>query len=138
MAAHSYLGDVNAPPFPDGLAWLNTSRPVTMAELRRKIVVLDFWTSGCINCMDMFPQLRRLRRDFPNETAVIGVHSGKFAAEKETETIRRANQRFGIEHPVVNDREMRIWQSYIVRAWPTLVFVDPRGKVSGQHAGELP
>lgn len=138
MAVHSYLGDVNAPAFPAGLDWLNTARPVTMAELRGKIVVLDFWTSGCINCMHMFPQLRKLKREFPNEIAVIGVHTGKFTAERETETIRRAILRFGIEYPVVNDRDRRVWQSFVVRAWPTLVFVDPRGKVSGQRAGELP
>lgn len=88
--------------------------------------------------MHTFPQLRKLERRFPNEVAVIGVHAAKFPSEKETATIRWAMLRHDIEHPVVNDRDFRIWQSYAVRAWPTLVFIDPIGKVIGAHAGELP
>src|SRR5262245_4578766 len=88
--------------------------------------------------MHTFPQLRKLEQHFPQEVVVIGVHAAKFPSEKETDTIRWAMLRFGIEHPVVNDRDFRIWNSYTVRAWPTLMFIDPNGKVIGQHAGELP
>lgn len=88
--------------------------------------------------MHLFPQLRKLERRFPDEVAVIGVHAAKFHSERETDVIRYATLRYGIEHPVVNDRDFWIWQNYGVRAWPTLVFIDPRGKVIGHHSGELP
>jgi sugar lactone lactonase YvrE len=84
----------------------------------------------------MFPQLRKLERKYPNEVVVVGVHSPKFPAERETENLRAAVMRYGIEHPVVNDRDFRIWQEYTGRAWPTLFFVDPTGKVIGRHEGE--
>src|SRR5579875_82320 len=87
--------------------------------------------------MHIFPQLRKAERKYPNELVVIGVHSPKFPAERETENLRAAVLRYGIEHPVVNDRDFRIWQSYAGRAWPTLVFIDPEGKVIGRHEGEI-
>jgi len=87
--------------------------------------------------MHIFPQLRKVERKHPNEVAVVGVHSPKFPAERETANLRAAVMRYGIEHPVVNDRDFRVWQSYAGRAWPTLFFVDPRGRVIGKHEGEI-
>ena len=81
--------------------------------------------------------MRELEKRFPNELAIIGVHSGKFIAERETERIRHASQRLGVAHPVVNDRQFRVWRSYAVRAWPTIVVLDSRGYVVGMHAGEF-
>lgn len=81
--------------------------------------------------------MRRLREQFPNELVVIGVHSAKFPNEQITENIRQAAQRHGIEHPVVNDAGMKIWNAYAVRAWPTLVLVDPRGRIAGEVSGEI-
>lgn len=69
---------------------------------------------------------------------VVGVHSPKFLAERETEGLRQAILRLSVGHPVVNDREFRVWQAYAVRAWPTLMFIDPRGRVLGKHEGEFP
>jgi NHL repeat len=87
--------------------------------------------------MHLFPQLRKVERKYPNEVVVIGVHSPKFPAERETANLRAAVMRYGIEHPVVNDRDFRIWQEYAGRAWPTLYFVDPEGRVIGRHEGEI-
>jgi DNA-binding beta-propeller fold protein YncE len=81
--------------------------------------------------------LRKLSEQFPNELVVIGVHSGKFPTEHHTESIRQAVMRFGIDHPVVNDAEFKIWNSYTVNAWPTLVLIDPRGRIAGEQAGEI-
>jgi DNA-binding beta-propeller fold protein YncE len=83
------------------------------------------------------PQLRRLERKYAQEVIVIGVHSAKFPAEKETEAVRQAVRRHGVEHAVVNDRDFRIWQEYAVHAWPTLMFIDPHGNVMGRHEGEF-
>ncbi|HEU4630400.1 MAG TPA: alkyl hydroperoxide reductase, partial [Gemmatimonadaceae bacterium] len=81
--------------------------------------------------------MRELERRFPAELAVVGVHSGKYAAERVTARIREASLRLGVEHAVVNDRQFRVWRAYAVRAWPTLVVLDARGYAVGQHAGEL-
>ncbi len=129
-------GAVDAPEFPSGLNWLNTDRSLTIRQLRGKIVLLDFWTYCCINCMHVLEDLRRLESKYPSELVVIGVHSAKFDAEKNTESIRDAILRYGIEHPVVNDSEMQVWQSYGVRAWPSFMLIDPLGKVFGTHSGE--
>ncbi len=129
-------GTVHAPDFPAGLEWLNTSQPLSIQQLRGKIVLLDFWTYCCINCMHVLPDLHKLEHKYGNELVVIGVHSAKFDAERQTENIRQAVLRYEIEHPVVNDHQMRVWQEYAVRAWPTLILIDPHGKVIGSHSGE--
>jgi thiol-disulfide isomerase/thioredoxin/sugar lactone lactonase YvrE len=127
---------VRAPELEGGRGWLNTDAPVSLAALRGKVVLLDFWTYGCVNCMHVIPDLKRLEEKYARQLVVIGVHSAKFDNEKETENIRRIVLRYGIEHPVVNDADFRIWQSYAVRAWPTLVLIDPAGYVVGQASGE--
>lgn len=127
---------VRAPEFPNGMEWLNTQQPVTLASLRGKVVVVDFWTYCCINCMHVLPDLKKLEHKYPQELVVIGVHSAKFDTEKETENIRQAILRYEIEHPVVNDNQMRIWEQWGVHAWPTVFLIDPEGKVVGYTSGE--
>jgi hypothetical protein len=85
----------------------------------------------------VLPQLRELESRFPTGLAVVGVHSGKYVAERETPRIRDASIRLGATHPIVNDRQFRLWRAYAVRAWPTLVAIDPRGYVVGMQAGEF-
>src|SRR5690349_10084480 len=131
-----YEGKVNAPDFPEGLQWLNSDHPISIRQLRGKIVLLDFWTYCCINCMHIIPQLKKLEKKYPNELVVIGVHTAKFTTEKETDNIRQAILRYEIEHPVVNDKDQRVWSEYAVRAWPTLMLIDPAGKVVGRLEGE--
>ncbi len=87
--------------------------------------------------MHVLPQLRRLEEKYPNELAVVGVHSGKFHAERSTANIRQAVLRLEIEHPVVNDRAFRVWRSYEVSAWPTLALIDPLGHYVDSHSGEI-
>ena len=128
---------VHAPSLKGGLAWFNTDRPLRFdQELRGHVVLLDFWTYCCINCMHVILDLKKLEAKYPNELAVIGVHSAKFANEKETGNIRNAILRYGIEHPVVNDADFNIWRAYGTRAWPSLVILDPEGQVIGALSGE--
>jgi len=129
-------GHVRAPDFPQGLEWLNTDKPLTLEGLRGKMVLLDFWTYCCINCMHVLPDLKKLEEKYPQELVVIGVHSGKFEAEKDPERIRQAILRYEITHPVVNDAEYQVWNSYSVRSWPTLVLINPNGRVIGAESGE--
>jgi DNA-binding beta-propeller fold protein YncE len=127
---------VNAPEFPEGLDWLNTDRPLKLSELRGKVVLLDFWTYCCINCMHIIPDLKRLEAKYGSSLVVIGVHSAKFTTEQGTYNIRQAILRYGIEHPVVNDRDFRVWREYTANAWPTVVLIDTRGKIVGKESGE--
>lgn len=119
-----------------GAGWLNTSGEISLNDLRGKVVLVDFWTYCCINCMHILPDLKYLEHKYPKELVVIGVHSAKFDNEKETENIRRAALRYEIEHPIVNDAEMKIWRAFGVRAWPTLVMLDPEGYYCGFISGE--
>lgn len=136
MRERSTAGTIRAPEFPSGLEWLNTERPLTLAQLRGKFVILDFWTYGCINCMHILPDLQRLEAEYSRELVVIGVHSAKFTNEGQTSNIRQIILRYGIHHPVVNDRDFAVWEAWAVHAWPTLMLVDPAGYVVGMHRGE--
>ncbi len=119
-----------------GTAWLNTDQPIDLKDLKGKIVVLDFWTYCCINCMHVLPDLKFLEEKYPNQLVVIGVHSAKFDNEKVSESIRDAIMRYEIKHPVVNDSEMVIWRKFGTQAWPTLALIDPEGNYCGSQSGE--
>lgn len=128
---------VRAPELPRDARWFNTERPVQLSELRGKVVLLDFWTYCCINCMHILPELAKLESKYRNELVVVGVHSAKFAEEGDPARIREAILRYGIEHPVVADTGMRVWNQYAVHAWPTIVLIDPRGQVVFHRGGEI-
>lgn len=119
-----------------GLTWFNVGAPLSLKDLRGRIVILDFWTYCCINCVHVLPTLRRIEETYPRQVAVIGVHSPKFAAERDPAAVEQAIARYGIRHPVVHDPYMTLWDEYAVRAWPTLVLICPKGKVIGQLSGE--
>ncbi len=129
-------GPIAAPELAGAVDWLNVSAPITMAQLRGKVVILDFWTYGCVNCMHILRDLKTLEQRFPDELVVIGVHSPKFANEKVTENLRRILVRYEIEHPVANDANHAIWRAYGVQAWPTRVIIDPAGNLVGTAMGE--
>jgi sugar lactone lactonase YvrE/thioredoxin-related protein len=134
--ANPYPGHGPAPSLEGGAGWLNTAGDIRLKDLRGKIVLLDFWTYCCINCMHVLPDLAYLEKKFDKEIVVIGVHSAKFDNEKETENIRGAILRYEIAHPVVNDSNMTIWRKFRVSSWPTLVVIDPEGNYVGQISGE--
>lgn len=119
-----------------GSEWLNTSRPIDLAELKGKVVLLDFWTYCCINCMHVLPDLKYLEEKYGDQLVVIGVHSAKFDNEKDSKNIRDAIMRYEIQHPVVNDSDMLIWRKFGTRAWPTVSLVDPEGNYCGSQSGE--
>jgi thiol-disulfide isomerase/thioredoxin len=127
---------IRAPELTGDRGWLNTDKPLSLAALKGKVVLLDFWTYGCINCMHIIPDLKRLEKKYPNELVVIGVHSAKFDNEKDTENIRRIILRYEIEHPIVNDADFNIWRAYAVNAWPTRYLIDPAGYIIGRLSGE--
>lgn len=127
---------VRAPELPQNQPWLNTDHPLSIQQLKGRVVILDFWTYCCINCLHVLPKLKYLEQKYKDSLTIIGVHSAKFDNEKETENIRQAILRYDIEHPVVVDSGFKVWQEYAVRAWPTLMVIDPKGYVIGYVSGE--
>ncbi|XP_053407763.1 NHL repeat-containing protein 2-like [Mercenaria mercenaria] len=127
------------PDFPDGLEWLNVSEPLFLKNhLKGKIVVLDFFTYCCVNCMHILPDLEALESTFSvsDGVAVIGVHSAKFENEKVSANILSAILRYNIHHPVVNDHAATLWSKLQIACWPTLVIVGPSGQFLYQLVGE--
>jgi len=109
---------------------------MTLADLRSKIVILDFWTSCCINCLHVLDELRPLEQKYADVLVVVGVHSPKFAHERDPDALAAAVERYGVAHPVLDDPELRTWDRYTAKAWPTLSVVDPQGYLVATMAGE--
>jgi thiol-disulfide isomerase/thioredoxin len=129
------LAQENTPSLRGGIGWIN-SGPIALSELRGKIVLLDFWTFCCINCHHVLPDLAKLEEKYKNELVVIGVHSAKFDAERDTENIRRKVAEYRIKHPVINDANMTLWNRFRVNSWPTIVLIDAKGNYQGAVSGE--
>lgn len=120
----------------EGTAWLNTDKPLTWKDLKGKVVLLDFWTLCCINCIHVMPDLAKLEAKYPNQLVVIGIHSPKFDNEKDTASIRKAVLRYELAHPVLNDSDRKTWDAFGINSWPSLVLIDPEGRPVGKVSGE--
>jgi DNA-binding beta-propeller fold protein YncE len=128
---------IKGPELPVKYPWLNVSRPIHPDELRGKIVLLDFWTYCCINCLHNLPDLNYLEAKYEDQPfVVIGVHSAKFDNEREVENIRQAILRYEINHPVIVDQRFALWKAYAIHAWPTLILLDPDGNIEAAFSGE--
>ncbi|WP_329582440.1 NHL domain-containing thioredoxin family protein [Kitasatospora sp. NBC_01250] len=128
---------VRAPELIGAGGWLNTGgKDLTLADLRGKIVIADFWTFCCINCLHVLDELRELEEKHRDTVVIVGVHSPKFVHEADHQAVVDAVARYEVEHPVLDDPQLATWKQYAVRAWPTLVVIDPEGYVVAQHAGE--
>ncbi len=128
---------VRAPELTGKGGWINTGgRDLKLADFRGRTLILDFWTFCCINCLHVLDELRELEEKHRDTVVVVGVHSPKFVHEAEHRAVVDAVERYGVEHPVLDDPELATWKQYAVRAWPTLVVIDPEGYVVAQHAGE--
>ncbi|XP_005804451.1 NHL repeat-containing protein 2 [Xiphophorus maculatus] len=131
--------DLKIPDFQPGLEWLNTTEPLSLSkELAGKVVLLDFFTYCCINCMHILPDLHQLekRHSVEDGLVIIGVHSAKFPNEKVLDNIQNAVLRYDICHPVVNDNEATLWHELEVSCWPTLLLLGPRGNLLFSLVGE--
>ena len=132
MAPHAR---VRAPELVGRGGWINTAGNVA-PDLTGKIVLLDFWTFCCANCLHVLDELRELEAEFADVLVTVGVHSPKFAHEADHEALIAACERYGVHHAVLDDPELTTWKAYAVRAWPTLTVVDPAGYVAAQMSGE--
>ncbi|MCM3265943.1 MULTISPECIES: NHL domain-containing thioredoxin family protein [Streptomyces] len=128
---------VRAPELVGKGGWINTGgKNLTLADVRGRVLIVDFWTFCCINCLHVLDELRELEAKHRDTLVIIGVHSPKFVHEAEHQAVVDAVERYGVEHPVLDDPELATWKQYAVRAWPTLVVIDPEGYIVAQHAGE--
>lgn len=120
-----------------GRGWLNTGgTDLTLEHLRGKVVVLDFWTFCCVNCLHVLDELRPLETTWEQEAVVVGVHSPKFEFEKDPEALAANVARYEVTHPVLDDPELRTWSEYGARAWPTIVVLDTHGRIAATLSGE--
>jgi thiol-disulfide isomerase/thioredoxin len=125
-----------APEFAGVDNWLNSS-PLTMKELRGKVVLIDFWTYSCINCLRTLPYVNKWYDTYKDKGfVVIGIHTPEFAFERVTKNVQTAIQRFGIKYPVAQDNEYKMWQAYDNHYWPADFLVDQKGKIVSVHFGE--
>jgi thiol-disulfide isomerase/thioredoxin len=128
---------IKAPEFPSDFDWINTKEPLSLEKLRGHIIVLDFWTYCCINCMHILPVLAELEKKYEDKPVIfIGIHSAKFFNEKDRENIEQAVMRYEISHPVLVDNEMTVWKKFGVSGWPTIIIVDPNGTLVYRQSGE--
>jgi thiol-disulfide isomerase/thioredoxin len=128
---------VRAPELVGRGGWINTGgRTLSLAELRGRCVLVDFWTSCCANCLHVLDELRPLEERYADVLVVVGVHSPKFEHEREHEAVLAAVERYGVHHPVLDDPDLVTWGEYAARAWPTLALVDPEGYLVASMAGE--
>ncbi|MGH3861504.1 NHL domain-containing thioredoxin family protein [Actinokineospora sp.] len=120
-----------------GRGWLNTGgRTLHLGDFRGKVLLLDFWTFCCVNCLHVLDELRPLEAEFADVLVTVGVHSPKFVHEADEDALVAAVERYGVHHPVLDDPDLTTWQAYAVKAWPTLVVIDPDGYVVHVAAGE--
>jgi thiol-disulfide isomerase/thioredoxin len=125
-----------APEFPEGLTWLN-GKPLKMADLRGKVVLIDFWTYSCINCQRTLPHVTRWDKAYREKgLVIIGVHTPEFAFEKIEENVQAAIAEAGIEYPVVLDPDNKVWSLYANRYWPQKYLINKLGNIVYDHAGE--
>ena len=125
-----------APSFADGGHWIN-STPLTMQKLRGKVVLVDFWTYSCINCLRTLPQLEAWDKRYRKAGLVIvGVHTPEFAFEHVTSNVSNAVKRLGVRYPVVQDNDYGIWNAYANQYWPAEYLIDKQGHVRHAHFGE--
>ncbi|MGH8776452.1 MAG: NHL domain-containing thioredoxin family protein [Jiangellaceae bacterium] len=137
MNAEPIRPRVRAPELVGRGGWLNTAgEALSLASLRGRFVLVDFWTFCCVNCLHVLDELRPLEEEFVDVLTVVGVHSPKFRHEAYHEAVEAAAERYDVHHPVLDDPDLTTWQAYAVRAWPTLTLVDPEGYIAAQFSGE--
>lgn len=136
-AEKAALEDQGPMPALDGAtAWLN-SPPLTAAQLRGKVVLVDFWTYSCINCLRSLPYVKAWADKYGRDgLVVIGVHAPEFAFEKDQANVERAVRELGITYPVALDNDYAIWKAYNNHYWPAHYFIDAKGRVRHVHFGE--
>jgi len=132
------LPDMGAAPEFLNEVWLNSDGPVTLASQQGKVVLLEFWTFGCINCQRTIPWVKEWQAQYEGDDfTVISIHYPEFAYEREVDNVQDALERFEITYPVAIDNDRQTWRAYNQRFWPTTYLIDKNGRIRYQHIGEF-
>ena len=130
-------GKASAPEFPPGTQWLQ-SKPLTLASLRGQVIVVHFWTFGCINCVHNYPVYKAWQKEYGGKgVTIIGVHTPEFSNEANVDTVRAEARANGLKFPIAIDNDSRIWKNWDNHAWPSIYLVDKKGRVRYRWEGEL-
>jgi thiol-disulfide isomerase/thioredoxin len=133
----SSLRDLGPAPELSGGEWLNVPAPLHLSDLRGKVVLLEMWTFGCINCQHVIPSLKAWEGKYASQgLVIIGNHYPEFDYEADLENLKDAVRRYGIEYAVVQDNRGDNWRAYNNHYWPTLYLIDKQGRVRYVHIGE--
>ncbi len=116
--------------------WFNVARPITADDLKERVILLEFWTYSCVSCIQSLPEIKELQEQFGNKLTVIGVHSASFSDEREEASVKKAILKYDITYPVVNDPDLKIWNAFKTKSWPTYVLINPRGNKVKTYSGE--
>jgi peroxiredoxin len=128
---------VNAPEFPEDMPWVQ-SKPLKLADQRGKVVVVHFWTFGCINCIHNYPVYKAWQTQYAEKgVTIIGVHTPEFKHEADVDRVRAKAQENGLKFPIVVDNESRIWKKWDNQYWPSIYLIDKQGRVRYHWDGEL-
>ena len=124
-------------PFPEGLSWINTASPLSLQELRGHVILLDFWTYSCINCINVIPDIKSLELKYQEQPfVIIGVHSPKYDNEKSVENVKAAIKRYKIDYPVIVDNDCLLCDKYGIKSRPSFILISTNGKIIGAASGE--
>lgn len=134
----SSLPKLGAAPAFAGAAWYNADRPLSWASLRGKVVVLHFWTLGCINCKHNLPIYNRWEKQFRgSDVQIVGIHTPEQDFERNPAELRRAIEKWSIRYPVLSDNSGQNWDRWHQQYWPAIYLIDKRGNVRDSWSGEL-
>jgi peroxiredoxin len=126
-----------APEFAPGTTWLQ-SKPLTLATLRGQVVVVHFWTFGCINCIHNYPAYKAWHEQYAGKgVTIVGIHTPEFQREADVERVRAKAEQNGLKFPIAVDRDEQNWKAWNNRYWPSIYLVDKRGRVRHNWEGEL-
>ena len=125
-----------APEFKGIEQWIN-SEPLTLSQLRGSVVLVEFWTRGCINCIHVMPHIKEWHSRYRDQgLTVVGVHTPEYEHEKVPANVREAARRFGLGYPIALDNDYKTWDAYGNRFWPALYLIDAEGRIVYRHYGE--
>lgn len=132
------VGTGQTPPELTGGPWLNAPAPLTLAGLKGKVVLVNFWVYSCINCHNSLPTLKGWYGKYRAQgLEIIGVHTPEFESDRPTASVQAALKADGVTWPVVQDNALRNWRAWGIRAWPTFLLIDRQGRVRYSHRGEI-
>ncbi len=127
----------NAPEFKNTGKWINTEKDITLEDLKGKVVVIEFWTFGCYNCVNTLPYLNKWYDKYKSGNfEMIGIHCPEFDNERNFENVKESVSELGIKYPVLTDNDFSVWRKYDVHAWPTIFILDKKGEIRYKKVGE--